>query len=405
MGSKDNKLLSKKEIRNILYTWEGILPQESLDLLEEGFEEVEVTAEECEAVVKEYQQEFKRTQVDAGEAVGIIAAQSIGEPGTQMTLRTFHYAGVAELDVTLGLPRLIEIIDARKSPSTPLMSVYLDGRHRKDIEKAKEVVQQIEMMTIERVARSVELDLINMEIQIELDPKLMEEKGLQVEALEERIKGLKKGETIIEGWKIRIEPTVETLKDLQKLADKVRNLHIKGIKGVKRTLIRKEGEEFVISTEGSNLSDVLRLSGVDATRTRTNSVVEIADVLGIEAARTALIEEAKGVLDDQGLEVDIRHVMLVADQMTVTGKIQQIGRHGVSGAKDSVLARAAFEVTVKHLLEAAAAGEVDHLRGVTENVIIGQVIPVGTGLVELLMNPGKGGYGTKSEEKVRAEEL
>ncbi len=405
MGSKDNKLLSKEEIRKTLYTWEGILPKESLDSLEEALEDVEVTAEECEAVVKEYQQEFKRTQVDAGEAVGIIAAQSIGEPGTQMTLRTFHYAGVAELDVTLGLPRLIEIIDARKSPSTPLMTVYLDEMHRKDIEKAKEVVQQIEMMTIERVARNVELDLINMEIQIELDPKLMEEKGLQMDAIDERIKGLKKGETIIEGWRIRIEPTVETLKDLQKLAEKVRKLHIKGIKGVKRTLIRKEGEEFVISTEGSNLSDVLRLSGVDATRTRTNSVVEIADVLGIEAARTALIEEAKGVLDDQGLEVDIRHVMLVADQMTVTGKIQQIGRHGVSGAKDSVLARAAFEVTVKHLLEAAAAGEVDHLRGVTENVIIGQVIPVGTGLVELLMNPGKGGYATKSEEKVRAEEL
>ncbi len=405
MGSKDNKLLSKDEIRKTLYTWEGILPQESLDSLEEALENVEVTAEECEAVVKEYQKEFKRTQVDAGEAVGIIAAQSIGEPGTQMTLRTFHYAGVAELDVTLGLPRLIEIIDARKTPSTPLMSVFLDESHRKDIEKAKDVVQQIEMMTIERVARSVELDLINMEIQIELDPKLMEARGLTVEEIEGRIIGLKKGETIIDGWRIRIEPSVETLKDLQKLADKVRNLHIKGIKGVKRTLIRKEGEEFVISTEGSNLSDVLRLSGIDATRTRTNSVVEIADVLGIEAARTALIEEAKGVLDDQGLEVDIRHVMLVADQMTVTGKIQQIGRHGVSGAKDSVLARAAFEVTVKHLLEAAAAGEVDHLRGVTENVIIGQVIPVGTGLVELHMNPGKGGYSTKSEEKVRAEEI
>ncbi len=186
MGSKDNKLLSKDEIRKTLYTWEGILPQESLDSLEEALENVEVTAEECEAVVKEYQKEFKRTQVDAGEAVGIIAAQSIGEPGTQMTLRTFHYAGVAELDVTLGLPRLIEIIDARKSPSTPLMSVFLDESHRKDIEKAKDVVQQIEMMTIERVARSVELDLINMEIQIELDPKLMEAKGLTVEEIEGR---------------------------------------------------------------------------------------------------------------------------------------------------------------------------------------------------------------------------
>jgi len=118
--------------------------------------------------------------------------------------------------------------------------------------------------------------------------------------------------------------------------------------------------------------------------------MEIAEVLGIEAARVAMIQEAMGVLEEQGLEVDVRHVMLVADLMTLTGQIRQIGRHGVSGEKDSVLARAAFEVTVKHLLEAAVAGEADKLRGVTENVIIGQVIPVGTGVVELLMTPGQG---------------
>jgi len=173
-------------------------------------------------------------------------------------------------------------------------------------------------------------------------------------------------------------------------------MHVKGVKDVRRALIRKEGEEYVINTEGTNLAEALRIPGVDAARTWTNSIIEIADVLGIEAARTAMIREAKGVLEEQGLEVDLRHVMLVADLMTTTGKIRQIGRHGVSGMKDSVLARAAFEVTVKHLLEAAVAGEEDQLRGVTENVIIGQVVPVGTGMVELLMNPGK--KTPKSEE-------
>ncbi|MEM2587770.1 MAG: DNA-directed RNA polymerase subunit A'/A'', partial [Candidatus Bathyarchaeia archaeon] len=149
--------------------------------------------------------------------------------------------------------------------------------------------------------------------------------------------------------------------------------------------VTEQNGEWIIKTDGSNLPRVLEVIGVDPTRTTTNSIHEIERTLGIEAARNAIIEEAMGVLEEQGLDVDIRHVMLVADIMTATGSVRQIGRHGVSGEKPSVLARAAFEITVPNIVEAAVRGEVDLLKGVTENVIVGQTIPVGTGLVDIYM--------------------
>ena len=165
---------------------------------------------------------------------------------------------------------------------------------------------------------------------------------------------------------------------------------LKGIKGLKRVVIRKEESgEYVLYTEGSVLSEVLAIDGVDATRTSTNNVNEIFEVMGIEAARSALIHEATETLKEQGLTVDIRHIMLVADIMTVDGDVKPIGRHGISGEKASVLARAAFEVTVSHLLDSGMSGDVDELRGVTENVIVGQPIRLGTGNVKLIAKKSK----------------
>jgi DNA-directed RNA polymerase subunit A" len=123
---------------------------------------------------------------------------------------------------------------------------------------------------------------------------------------------------------------------------------------------------------------------VDTTRTRTNNISEIASVLGVEAARNAIIHEAVSTLNEQGILVDVRHLMLVADMMCMEGEVKQIGRHGIAGEKESVLSRAAFEVTVNHLLDAAVANEVDELSGVTENVIVGQPIQLGTGDVKLI---------------------
>jgi DNA-directed RNA polymerase subunit A" len=168
------------------------------------------------------------------------------------------------------------------------------------------------------------------------------------------------------------------------LVEKIKRISLKGVEGLKRVVIRKEGDEYILYTEGSSIKRVMQFEGVDPTRIKTNNISEIGDVLGIEAARNAIINEATDTLREQGLSVDVRHIMLVADIMTVDGELKQIGRHGVSGEKASVLARAAFEVTVNHILDAAIRGDVDDLKGVTENVIVGQPIQLGTGDVTLV---------------------
>ena len=326
---------------------------------------------------------YQRSLVEPGEAVGIVAAQSIGEPGTQMTLRTFHYAGVREQNVTLGLPRLIEIVDARRSPSTPIMTIYLDKKHRKSRETATEIAREIITTTLEDIAEAEPYIDPELEVVVvKLDSKMMNERGVNAEDLPNVIK-MTNYELSVEGDLLIVKPKKQV--DMKKLLNSLPSEHIKGAPGLGRVLVTEETGEWVIRTDGSNLSAVLDVAGIDPTRTTTNNVHEIAETLGIEAARNSLIKEAMGVLEEQGLDVDIRHVMLMADIMTSTGDVRQIGRHGISGKKSSVLARAAFEITVPNLVEAAIRGESDPLKGVTENVIVGQSIPIGTGLVDLYM--------------------
>jgi DNA-directed RNA polymerase subunit A" len=324
--------------------------------------------------------------VEPGEAVGTIAAQSIGEPGTQMTLRTFHYAGVAELNVTLGLPRLIELVDARRAPSTPVMTIHLDSKHRRGQTKAREVAEKLIYTVIDDVVEKVNVDLREDIVNITLSPERMKALNITVKEVENAlpVEYEKKG-------KLNLKVALSEGKkggDPDKLIKQITESPIRGVPEIKRVLTTYEGGEWVIRTDGSNLEGVLSVEGVDPTRTTTNDIHEIAKILGIEAARNALISEAHSVLDEQGLDVDIRHVMLVSDIMTNTGKIQQIGRHGISGKKSSVLARAAFELTIQHLVNAAIKGETDPLKGVIENIIVGQSMPLGTGSVELFMSMG-----------------
>ena len=329
---------------------------------------------------------YKKALVEPGEAVGIVAAQSIGEPGTQMTLRTFHYAGVREQNVTLGLPRLIEIVDARRSPSTPVMTIYLDKEYRKSKEKATEIARDIIATSLGDIADTE--PYIDPELEavvVKLDSDLMNKRAVDVEKVPHLINIANYYELSVEGDQLVIKPKKKV--DLKKLLPKLPFVHVKGAVGIRRVLVTEETGEWVIRTDGSNLSSVLDIEGVDPARTTTNNVHEIAEMLGIEAARNSLIKEAMGVLEEQGLDVDIRHVMLMADIMTSTGDVRQIGRHGISGKKSSVLARAAFEITVPNIIEAAIRGESDPLKGVTENVIVGQSIPIGTGLVDLYMTP------------------
>jgi len=391
------KILSQEEISQSLdqIREQGMLPASIVENVNKKLSGLELTDDEFKRIVSDVIREYRRSLVEPGEAVGNVAAQSIGEPGTQMTLKTFHYAGVAELNVTLGLPRLIEIVDARKIPSTPMMTVYLEKEYATDPVKAREVAQRIELTRIDNIAQSIEFDLLNRTIVVKLAQELIEDKGITPQLVVSKLKGLRKIELDLDEKRrivyIRIQS--EDFGDYHKLLERVRSTAIKGVKGVKRVIIRKERvpsgkEEYVLYTEGTNLSQVIKVTGVDSTRTISNNIHEISETLGIEAARNALIREAKDVLEEQGLDVDIRHIMLVADLMTRTGEIRQIGRHGISGEKESVLARAAFEVTVKHLLDASVAGEEDLLNGITENVIVGQTIPLGTGFIDLYMSRG-----------------
>ncbi len=376
---------------------EHLLPPSLIDELRDQLLERSINSKQLNKIISQVIKAYDTSLVQPGEAVGAVAAQSIGEPGTQMTLKTFHFAGVAEFNVTLGLPRLIEIVDARRNPSTPTMNVYLDEKHRTDEKLAREVAQKIEQTRVERVAKSVEIDLAEGGVVVELDPALMENKGVTVDEIVEKLENTRPRLGDVSRTKNQVIVTPELregeeathMAKLQKTYEKVRNALIKGHAGIKRVLIKKEGDELVLYTEGTNLKGTLRTLGVDNTRTISNHIHEIAETLGIEAARAIIIEEAKNVLDEQGLDVDVRHIMLVADLMTNTGEIRQIGRHGISGEQSSVLARAAFEVTVKHLINASVMGEEDPLRGITENVVIGQLIPMGTGAIELSMMPTK----------------
>jgi DNA-directed RNA polymerase subunit A" len=303
-------------------------------------------------------------------------------------MRTFHYAGVAEMNVTLGLPRLIEIVDARRVPKTPIMEVFLEPNVSSSQKKALEIASLIEAQSVSQLAK-ISTDITNLRVLIEPDLKILKARNLPIEELAARIKkkGRLKTKMIVEKGIIILEEENVSFKKLYLLEDKVSHLMVDGIGNIQRAIVRKEGSEFVIFTEGSDLQAILEIPGVDPTRTNTNSIHEVAEVLGIEAARIAIADELHKTLSEQGLSVDLRHNMLVSDVMTNTGAIQAIGRHGISGAKVSVLARAAFEITSTHLLQAGLSGESDILTGVAENIIVGQPVHLGTGAVSAIYKP------------------
>jgi DNA-directed RNA polymerase subunit A" len=364
-------------------------PEKIFNDLVDELSRVQVTEDEYNQILDEVTRRYEYALVEPGEAVGVIAAQSMGEPSTQMTMRTFHYAGVAELNVTLGLPRIIEIVDARKKPSTPTMTVYLNEDISQDRDQARKIAKEIETLMVGDLIEKSEIDLINSRIEIIFDKYEMKKREIELAEIVEKISKAKI--KVDEDWaesKFKVHLPVEkpSLKEMRKITAKVRDIYLRGIKGIQRVVMRKDPTEgYIIYTEGSALKKVLAIKGVDVSRTKTNDIKEIEEVLGIEAARAAIINEILDTLDEQGLKVDTRHLMVLADMMTVDGTVKAIGRHGVSGQKASVLARAAFEITVDHLLRAGIKGEYEELNGIVENVIVGRPVRLGTGMVELAM--------------------
>jgi DNA-directed RNA polymerase subunit A" len=335
--------------------------------------------------------EYENARIHPGEAVGVISAESIGEPGTQMTLNTFHFAGVAEMNVTLGLPRIIEILDGRKKLQTPAMEIYLKTPYSKG-KDIKEFALSLKETKLSDVALEFSISLVESEIEVKLDKEKMKILGLTnshlINSVSKQIKGFNvkdKKDSIL----LRSRSKEESLNEVYKAKEKIKDIHIKGVKTISQVLPVKRGDEYIIMTAGSNLSEVLQLEGVDAYRTTTNNIFEIWEVLGIEAARQAIINEVFKVIQNQGFNIDIRHIMLVADTIGVSGNIRGITRYGVVSEKASALARASFETPIKHIINAALVGEVDELNSVVENVMLNQPVPIGTGVPDLVMKSKK----------------
>jgi len=222
---------------------------------------------------------------------------------------------------------------------------------------------------------------------IEVELMAMRRDYTIAKAIKDAIKGVR---VRVTKNSIVVSPTGSfEVRDLQKLKRRVMELSVSGIKGIENAIIRREGKDWIIETIGSNLEEILKMKEVDEKRTLSNDLHEVYRILGIEAARNLIVSEVMKTLQQQALDVDIRHVMLVADIMTVDGIVKPIGRYGVAGSKKSVLARAAFEETIKHLIKASVKHEEDELKGIFENVMINQVIPSGTGMFDLVARKEK----------------
>ena len=325
-----------------------------------------------------------KEKLDSGEAIGIVTAQSFGEASTQMVLRTFHMAGVAEMQVTTGLPRLIEIFDARKKPSSPKMEIYLNKEFNTE-EGARFVAEKIKEVKLKEIASEVNLDFGEKKIEIKIDKEGLKQTHSTVKRIVERLNEL--------GFKVKEKQDSISLnadeklgfKELYKLKEKLKETIISGVKGVEQILVVKRDNNFVITTLGTNLKDIIVMKEVNQDKTISNDFYEVADIFGIEVARELLMHEITEVLKTQGLDIDIRHLKLVADAMTNTGEIKGVTRMGIIAQKSSILARATFETPVPQFVKATIKGGKDKLLSVIENIILNQPVPVGTGLPGLLV--------------------
>jgi DNA-directed RNA polymerase II subunit RPB1 len=404
----------------------------------------------------ELESRFTRALVNPGEMVGVLAAQSIGEPATQMTLNTFHFAGVSSKNVTLGVPRLKEILNLATNIKTPSMIVYQDGKDDKESSKhLRSVIEHTNLRSVTAVTEIYhdpdvqstnipdDLDMVESYflipddshdstdnqsrwlLRIILDRQKMLDKDLKVEDVAVKIKeAYPKDLAVIfsdnnaEEQVIRIrmiksgdnkydDDDIEEDLMLKRLeAHILDTLTLRGVPGIHKAFMNHETKlitlpdgsllakkddarckEWFLDTSGTALAQVLTVPGVDTTRTYSNHFIQIFEVFGIEATRSALMRELTQVLAFDGSYVNHRHLALLVDVMTSRGHLMAITRHGINRADTGALMRCSFEETVEILLEAAAVGELDDCRGVAENVILGQLAPLGTGEMDLLLDP------------------
>ncbi|KAK0630036.1 hypothetical protein B0T17DRAFT_589651 [Bombardia bombarda] len=411
-------------------------------------------------ILGEIENRWSRSFVSPGEMVGVLAAQSIGEPATQMTLNTFHFAGVSSKNVTLGVPRLKEILNVASNIKTPSMNVYLD-KPNPTKEEAKALRGAIEQTSLRSVTAVTEIyydpditstsipeDLDMVEsyflipdstdqdslenqsrwlLRITLDRQKMLDKELRVEDVAHRIKDIYKKDIAVVFSDNNAEEMVIRVRVIRQDEDKdddgnkiieddvmLKRLEkhlldgcaLRGVNGIEKAFMsigerihedatgklyqnNKEPvcQQWYLDTQGVALREVLTIEGVDTTRTDCNDLWQVVDVFGIEAARAVLMHELTQVLAFDGSYVNHRHLALLCDVMTYRGSISAVTRHGINRADTGALMRCSFEETVEILLEAAAVGELDDCRGISENVMLGQMAPMGTGHFEVLLDP------------------
>ncbi|MBW6442568.1 DNA-directed RNA polymerase subunit A' [Patescibacteria group bacterium] len=344
-----------------------------------------------------------RGKLEAGEAIGLIASQSFGEPSTQMVLRTFHFAGVTEMQVTRGLPRLIEIFDARKKQSSQNMEIYLKKEYNNE-KDALNLAERIREVTIKDIASEIEINFSGKKIEILLDKEELKHSHITISNIVEKIKDI--GFTAKEKQdSITLSLQNESFREMYKVKEKLKKTIVSGIKGIKQVLIVKRDNNFIVTTLGTNLKKLLEMKEVAQEKLFSNDLHEVANVFGIEAARQLIVNEIQNVLNDQGLNIDKRHLKFVADAMTNTGEIRGVTRMGIISQKSSILARATFETPVKQFVNATIKGSKDNLTSVIENIILNQPVPIGTGLPGLLVKVVGPLYKKESDKKEVTKEI
>ncbi|EEB06666.1 RNA polymerase II large subunit Rpb1 [Schizosaccharomyces japonicus yFS275] len=407
-----------------------------------------------EWIIGEIEARFQQCQVNPGEMVGTLAAQSIGEPATQMTLNTFHYAGVSSKNVTLGVPRLKEILNVAKNIKTPSLTIYLLPEIASNMDLAKNVQTQIEHTTLKTVTSATEIhydpdpqntvidedrDFVEAFFAIpdeEVEENLYKQSPWLLRLELDRAKMLDKklsmsdvAGKIAESFErdlftIWSEDNAEKLiircriiRDDDKKADEddglieediflktieghmLESISLRGVPNITRVYMMEHkivhqnddgvfvrDDEWVLETDGINLAESMAVEGVDPSRTYSNSFVEVLQVLGIEATRSALLKELRNVIEFDGSYVNYRHLALLCDVMTSRGHLMAITRHGINRAETGALMRCSFEETVEILMDAAASGEKDGCRGVSENIMLGQLAPMGTGSFDVFLD-------------------
>ncbi|KHN22017.1 DNA-directed RNA polymerase III subunit RPC1 [Glycine soja] len=383
---------------NAKLTEEGFTDEHSQNLKKFGQRISGITRKQLDVFLNICLSRYHSKKMEAGAPVGATGAHSIGEPGTQMTLKTFHFAGVASMNVTLGVPRVKEIMNGNKKISTPIITAILE---RDDNANTARIVKgRIEKTNLGQVAKSIKVVMTSRSasVVITLDMKRIQDAHLNIDAniVKESILRTKKTKLkpehikILDIKKLEVVPQdVDRSKihfQLHYLKNLLPTVVVKGIKTVDRVVISKDtkAEKFRLLVEGTGFREVMGVEGIDGRKTVSNHIHEVRDTLGIEAARESIVKEIKyTMVDTHGMNIDIRHMMLLADMMTATGHILGINRFGISKMGKSVLMLASFERTADILFQASVRGRDDSIGGVSESIIMGIPIQIGTGMIKV----------------------